>query len=168
MHIGEISKDNYMQFMKMFGGKSAPALDAMWGKSGKPDTEKYDANGKWINPYEDPSMDITGMGPSDFKIVEVSDDIRSKIINLERKDFLEGYGKSDGEELSAITRQYIKSVPPSQRKDVGWTLNRISLDEANRLHSLAKAAIPGWQAGQAFDRNLMNDLLSRDSLDMKV
>lgn len=113
-------------------------------------------------------MDITGMTAADFKIVPVSDEIRNALINQERKDFLENYGMSNGEELSALMRKYIAGVPENERINVGWTLNQISLNEAQRLTDFAKERIPGWQAGKPFDRSIFADIMSSRSIDKKI
>lgn len=167
MRIGEVNKENYATFIKMFGGKGTKVLDEMWGKDKATNAAKTN-QGKWVNPYAEPGMDITGMTEADFKIVKVSDDIREKIVNLARKEFLDNYGRSDGEELSSIMKKYIKSVPASERVNVGWTLNQIYLDEARRLHSAVKEVFPGWQDGKPFDRNAVNDVISRARIDLKA
>ena len=40
---------------------------------------------------------------------------------------------SDGEIESEIIRNYVMSLPPEERAAAGWTLNQISLQEADRL-----------------------------------
>lgn len=156
MNIGDIFRGNYSTFLNVFGGKSAPARNA--NPSGLP---------PGVTPYRpDPGMDITGRDPSSYKIVPVSDEVRNALVENARNEFLNGFGMSDGERMSAISREYIQSVPPEDRIDVSWTLGQIHLEEARRLGSLAKSAVPGWKPGDPFDQDMMRDLFTKGGMDV--
>lgn len=168
MRIGEVNKDNYMSYLKLFGVKDTKSLDAIVNPSGSLNVQQYDENGNWINPYGEPGMNITGRDPSSNKIVEVSDEIKEKLVNLARSEFLDGYGLSDGEKLSAIVLEYKRSMPEEERINIGWTLQHVYGEEARRIHGLAKENIPGWRSGQPFDRDSMSNLINKASVDLKV
>jgi hypothetical protein len=171
MRIGEVNKDNYAQFLKLFGGKSSPGLDALLGKdkNGAPKPERTKAEIDAMLIREGVVLEgMIGTEGSSRKIIDVSDDIRKQILDLSEREFLDNYGMTDGEELSAIIRGHIKSLPPSVRADTAWTLDQIFLEEAYRLHDIAEKAIPGWQSGQAFDRSKMQDLINGNAIDIKV
>jgi hypothetical protein len=68
-----------------------------------------------------------------------------------------GYGMSDGEETSALIRKHLESTPGDERKNVAHTLSELMLDEATRLHDMAKDRIPGWSAGTSFDTGVFAD-----------
>lgn len=86
--------------------------------------------------------------PSHNRSVEclTSDDIKEKIINLARKEFLNNYGMTDGEELSSLTRKYVLSLPEKERSSAAWTLGQMFSNESARLHDVVKSNNPVGRA----------------------
>jgi len=162
MRIGDINKDNYESFARLLGIKNAkaPVIDRGVNKT---DAYVY---------YGIPGMDITGKDPSSWqKIVDVSDDVRAKMIDIARKDFINNYGMSDGEEMNAVIRKYVLSIPENQRPSAAWTLAQINVNESQRLYNIVKEKNPSWQNGEPFDRSILtltNYGLSENSVDIKV
>lgn len=169
MRIGETNQSNYMEYLKLLSKKNNNKSSTQSSGS----TNEADIVRKYqlADPehYGIPGMDITGKNPSDWqRIVDVSDDIRDKITNLARKEFINNYGMSDGEELSALKREYVLSLPENERLSASWTLERIFIDESLRLADIVKSQTPDWQAGQAFDRSILADYISGNNFDIKV
>jgi len=107
------------------------------------------------------------------RIVPVSDEVRNKIIDTVRKEFLEnGNGMSrDGgsDKLAAINKAYRKSVSPSERLSVSWTLSQIQIEEERRLVAYVKKIDPTWDFGKKFDKNiLINSNFGTNTVDVKA
>lgn len=168
MRIGEITKDNYTDYIKMFGGKNPQSLEEMWGKDKKTTGTEKSIPNKDTNTFGVSGMDITGMTAADFKIVKVSDEIKEQLTSLAKKVFLDNNGMNDGEEMSALMRKYIASTPEKDRKHVAYTLHQVWYDEYKQIEDTVKETIPGWKPGKAFDRDFVDELISKGGLDIKV
>ena len=197
MRIGEINKDNYMQYSKLLstltGGKknaNAPGnvainrgigktdafgQERVFGADGYETKESIDRRLKKIQlahpdgSYGIPGMDITGKDPSSWqKIIDVSDDVREKMISIARKDFVNNYGMSDGEEESAAIKKYLWTLPEDKRLSASWTLQQIYRQEAQRLADIVKSKVPGWQYGEPFDRTILTCLPSGSIFDVNI
>ena len=179
MRIGDINRNNYTEYAKLFstltGGKSNKATPEPFGQRR---LLTYDEIEERLRPfrladpihYGMPGCDITGKDPSSWqKIVDVSDDIREKMINVARKDFLNNYGLTDGKEMGDIGSKYLLSLPENKRLSAGWTVLEIFRNESQRLTDIVKSKIPGWKNGEPFDRSIFADYLSGSSIyDTKI
>jgi hypothetical protein len=161
MRIGEINPSNYADYQKLLGYKRIPGLDD------KPNTSLKKA----VDPRDfiAPGMDITGTTIEDRRIVDVSDEIRNKVVIHARSEFINNYGMSDGEELSSIIKKYLENVPVSKKVDTAYTLRLIFREESRALTDRVKANNPTWENGQPFDRNILADENVRiNNFDVKV
>jgi len=179
MRIGEVNKDNYKFFLQMLGAKSSKALDALMGEDKEEKTNPLFGNRK-NNVVVDANylegMTINeGDDLSNFhRIVPVSDEIRNKIIDTVRKQFLRnGNGATkpvvDTKEFATINFAYLKDVSPSERLAVTWTLSHIRTDEERRLVNYVKEQDPTWKPGQKFDKDiLLKSNFGTNSVDVKA
>ena len=162
MRIGEINLNNFLAYQKMFSkaGAGAPSLP-MAQFANLPER-------KHTNPYAEPGMDITGR--TDWKkIIPVSDEIREKVLSLTKREFLNNYGMSDGEEYSAMARAYIKGLPPEERAPAGWTIDQLRINKSQEYAAKIREHIPGWNYGDSFDPSFLEDKApSENVLDRKV
>ena len=69
-------------------------------------------------------------------------------------------GMSDGEIESEIIRNYVMSLPPEERAAAGWTLNQISLQEADRLGEYVHQRDPSWNWGKPVNPGILDDYKS--------
>ena len=69
-------------------------------------------------------------------------------------------GMSDGEIESEIIRNYVMSLPPEERAAAGWTLNQISLQEADRLGEYVHQRDPSWNWGKPVKPGILDDYKS--------
>ena len=83
-----------------------------------------------VNPYCPEGMDITGR--TDFR----------RIVPVE------------------IIRNYVMSLPPEERAAAGWTLNQISLQEADRLGEYVHQRDPSWNWGKPVKPGILDDYKS--------
>jgi hypothetical protein len=165
MRIGEVSKDNYADYIKLLGGKNTENLDKLFGKdeNGEPkELTQEECNAISVRAGLALEGTFTTQGDDSWKkIVPVSDDIKDKLTATVKRQFItNGDGKgctADGDELGAIIQNYIKTISPSERLSVGWTLNQIVHNENVRLTNYVKANDPTWEQGKPFDRNIFND-----------
>ena len=89
-------------------------------------------SGPHVNPYGTPGMSLNGAG--DFRrIVSVDESVARQVRQLALDHMKNGYGVSDGEDVSAAIRDYTLSLPPEERLSASWTLNEIFHSEARRL-----------------------------------
>ena len=170
MRIGEITKDNYTDYIKLFGGKSSKVLDEMMGKDKenkyqKTDEEKYEMLVKMGYVLE--GMLHKEGDVSWKKIVPIDDDMKNKIHDLVKKEFIENNGMSDGEALHALTKDYIKNSSVNERASVAWTISQTKIDEAQRLKDIVEANNPNWKPGQAFDPSIFDGYVS-GGIDIKA
>lgn len=110
MRIGQVNKDNYMEFMRLFNRKSSKTLDNLWGKNNtaKKETSWEEIEARLIaSGHLEEGMHIREGDDSWKKIVPVSDEIKEKLIETVRRQFLtNGNGMSearDGNEIGAIS-----------------------------------------------------------------
>ena len=157
MRIGEVNRDNYADFLKPLGGKtkelSKEECDAISVKAG------YALEGTFTTSGDD----------SWKEIVPVSGDIKNLLVAKAKEQFLsksggKRYGAADGDEIGAIIQKHLKTLPPSDRKSVGWTLDKIVSDEQTRLTGIVKANDPTWEQGKPFDK----DIAGANYLNVKV
>lgn len=118
-------------------------------------------------PNADPSMDITGMTASDFKIIPVSEEVEQTIKDMVFRDMKENYGMSGtGNEFGEMVRAYSSTVSAENRKDAAWTLHQIWHEEAVRLSEFIESRVPGWEPGQKFDTSILDEY--RQGVDVKA
>ncbi|MDR3019377.1 MAG: DUF3879 family protein [Treponema sp.] len=181
MRIGEINQNNYKQFLALLGAKSNTALDKLMGEgeNGKELTEEEVIAKMYAEMGIEEGMVTKEGDPCWRKIVPVSDEVREKIIQTVRRQFLEtGNGMPkpadsvDGMAVGKIMKEYRKNIPPSERLAVTWTLSQIETNEIQRLTDYIKKNVPGWNPGQPFDRNILRDsnfgTISKDQVDVKA
>lgn len=109
-----------------------------------------------VNPYCPEGMDITGR-TDHRRIIPVDEEIVNKIKSLAFDDMVKNGGMSDGEEESQIIKSYIMTLPPEKRAAAGWTLNQISLQEADRLGEYVHQRDPSWNWGMQVKPGILDD-----------
>jgi len=175
MRIGELTKDNYMQYLKLFGVKDQKSLDDLWDKNKTTEAEfdhSYEArNARLVAAGHEDGMLIREGDNSWRKIVPVSHDIKNKLIATVKRQFLtNGNGTStagDGDEIGAIMKAYRANIPPAERLSVTWTLGQIVSREADRLVEFVRANDPAWDFGKAFDKSIFDNYVS-GGIDIKI
>lgn len=168
MRIGEINQSNYTEFTKLFIKNNNTNWPASKSTTQSPKKSDDEINENMVNQFGLKGMSLHYRDDNGQKIIAVSDDIREKMNNLARREFVDNYGMSDGEEKSSLVGKYLASVPENERCYAAWTIDQIYLNEAQRLTDYVKETIPGWQHGKAFDRNILTDVLSNGSIDKRV
>ena len=112
-----------------------------------------------VNPYCPEGMDITGR--TDFRrIVPVDEGVANKIKSLVFERMEKNGGMSGGEIESEIIKDYVMSLPPEERAAAGWTLNQISLQEADRLGEYVHQRDPSWNWGKPVKPDILDDYKS--------
>lgn len=112
-------------------------------------------SGPHVNPYGTPGMSLNGAG--DFRrIVSVDESVARQVRQLALDHMKNGYGVSDGEDVSAAIRDYTLSLPPEERLSASWTLNEIFHSEAVRLGEFVHQQDPGWDWGKPFDTGILD------------
>ena len=86
--------------------------------------------------------------------------VANKIKSLVFESMEKNCGMSDGEIESEIIRNYVMSLPPEERAAAGWTLNQISLQEADRLGEYVHQRDPSWNWGKPVKPGILDDYKS--------
>lgn len=167
--------DNYKEFLKLIGVKNTESLDQLIDDAKSKEAEfdhSYEArNARLVAAGHEDGMLIREGDTSFRKIVPVSDDIRKKIINTVFEHFMKngnGMGTAeDGDKIGAIMKEYRKNIPPKDRLSVTWTLDQISMGEAERLVNKVKAHDPSWKFGEPFDKSIFDDYVP-GGIDIRV
>lgn len=108
-----------------------------------------------VNPYGTPGMSLNNA--CDFrKPVAVAENVVQQVKQLAFDHMKNGYGVSDGEDISQFIKNYAMSVEPEQRLSASWTLNEIFHEEAARLGNFVQQKNPGWNWGDAFDTSILD------------
>ena len=119
----------------------------------------YRQRSEHVNPYCPEGMDITGR--TDFRrIVPVDEGVANKIKSLVFERMEKNGGMSGGEIESEIIKDYVMSLPPEERAAAGWTLNQISLQEADRLGEYVHQRDPSWNWGKPVKPDILDDYKS--------
>ena len=108
-----------------------------------------------VNPYGTPGMSLNHAG--DYrKIVPVDESAARQVRQIAFEHMKNGYGVSDGEDISGAIRSYTLSLPPEERLSASWTLNEMFHSEAQRLAGFVRQHNPGWSWGTPFDTSILD------------
>ena len=108
-----------------------------------------------VNPYGTPGMSLNDAG--DYrKMVPVDEGVVQRVKQIAFDHMKNGYGVSDGEDISRVIRDYTMSLAPEQRLSASWTLNEIFHSEAVRLGEYVHQQDPGWNWGKPFDTGILD------------
>ncbi len=109
-----------------------------------------------INPYGTPGMSLNNA--DDYrKTVPLEDNVVKQIKQIAFDHMKNGYGVSDGKDISRFIRSYTLSLPPEQRLSASWTMNEIFHNEAARLGEFVHQQDQNWNWGQPFDTGILDD-----------
>ena len=118
-----------------------------------------------VNPYGTPGMSLNNAG--DFrKMVPVDEGVARQVKQIAFDHMKNGYGVSDGEDISKVIRDYTMSLAPEKRLSTSWTLNEIFHSEAARLGEYVHRHDPGWDWGKPFDTGILDGY--RQGVDLKA
>ena len=180
MRIGQVNTENYKEFLKILGVKNPKGLEKVSGENNK--NFLHNAIKNKDKPLNKLTMDDFCMDTLEKELaargiieegmlmrkgdtswrrtVEVSDNIRQKVIDKMREKVLsQSSGRhisaEQADELWAIVKQYRSSIPPSERLAFTYTVENIASAEERRLVDYIRSQVPGWQSGQAFDPRIL-------------
>ena len=118
-----------------------------------------------VNPYGTPGMSLNDAG--DWrKLVPVDEKAAQRVKQIAFDHMKNGYGISNGEDISAAIRDYTMSLAPEERLSASWTLNEIFHNEASRLGEFVHQQDPSWDWGKPFDTSILDDY--RQGVDVKA
>lgn len=142
---------------------------SMWIKTMK-QADKI-SNPKNFDPskFIEPGMDITGL--SDWKkIVEVSDDIKEKVIQQTRRNFINGFGmvNDESENFNEFIKKHAQTLSVDKRASTMWTLTQIKTGEAQKLVDIVREHNPTWKHGEPFDPSIFKNYFSYTGFDKRV
>lgn len=108
-----------------------------------------------VNPYGIPGMSLNNTGDY-WKIVPVDESVAQQIRQIAFDHMKNGYGVSDGEDISQVIRDYTMSLTPKQRLSTSWTLNELFHSETARLGEYVHQHDPDWDWGKPFDTSILD------------
>ena len=109
-----------------------------------------------VNPYGTPGMSLNNAG--DFrKTVAVDENVVQQVKQIAFDHMKNGYGMSNGEDISQVIKNYVLSIEPEQRLSASWTLNEIFHKEAVRLGDFVQQQNTGWNWGEDFDTSILDN-----------
>ena len=167
MRIGEVTQENYKEFLKLFGVKDTANLDKFMGKSKEIELDhsfEGNAAAAVASGYAEEGMVGRAGDTSWKKIIPVSDEHKNKLIEVIRKQFLtnkNGMGDyRDGDEIGALYKKFRESIPPSERLSYTYSLSQIRREEESRLYDYVVAHIPSWRPGETIPDALLKGAVS--------
>lgn len=112
-----------------------------------------------LDPYCPPNMDITGMKESDFKIIPVDEQVAQQMRDITLEEISQRYGMSDPnrDPVSDLIKSYYPRVAVKDRVHAAHTLEKTHPNEVCKIFDFIRSRVPGWQAGQHFDRRILED-----------
>ena len=117
------------------------------------------ASTKHVNPYGTPGMSLNDT--DDYrKIVPVDESVVKQVKGIAMAHMKQGFGTSDGEDISSAIRSYVMTLDPEKRLSASWTLNEIFHSEATRLGEYVHQADPSWTWGKPFDTSILDGYTS--------
>lgn len=120
----------------------------------------YDENGVPFHSKEEADRCIKGTNGNWKKIVSVSDEVKVKLAEAVKQDFIStnGLGKPEGSQKPEVINKYLNTISSKQRNSAAWTLQRMAGDYATRMEKLVRENNPGWKPGDAFDTSILDQL----------
>jgi hypothetical protein len=177
MRIGEVTTENYKEYLKILGVKDTTNLDKLTGgKTAKEMEAEFDHSFEamekaWVANGGEAGMIIREGDTSWKKIIPVSDAVKDKLIETIRNQIYdETRGKMhDVDEIPNLYRELRKSIAPSDRLSFTYTASQIVREEAMRIRAYIEERIPGWKPGQAVPADILKAACLGDGyLDMKA
>lgn len=94
------------------------------------------------------------------KMVPVDESVVKQVKGIAMAHMKQGFGTSDGEDISSAIRSYVMTLDPEKRLSASWTLNEIFHREATRLGEYVHQADPSWTWGKPFDTSILDGYTS--------
>lgn len=94
------------------------------------------------------------------KMVPVDESAVKQVKDIAMAHMKQGFGTSDGEDISSAIRSYVMTLAPEERLSASWTLNEIFHREATRLGEYVHQADPSWTWGKPFDTSILDGYTS--------
>jgi len=165
MRIGEVTQENYREFLKLLGLKDTGKLDKVTGQSKEIELDhsfEGNAAAAVASGYAEEGMVGRAGDTSHQKIIPVSDGIKNKFIELVRKQFLKNgngeYNARDYDEIGALLKEVRKGVPVNDRLSFTYTINQLIREEENRMREYAMAH--GWTPGGKIPADVLKSAVS--------
>lgn len=108
-----------------------------------------------VNPYGTPGMSLND-ADNYRKTVSVDGSVVQQVKQIAFNHMKNGYGVSDGEDISKVIQDYTMSLAPEKRLSASWTLNKIFHSEATRLGEFVHQQDPNWDWGKPFDTSILD------------
>ncbi len=126
-------------------------------------------SGHYKNSYGVEGMCVTGR--SDYKkIIDVSDDMKTHVLNEVKKSYYKYNGMSGGNEREdeAYARglnEYYKTLDREDRLSAAWTLGQLSQELSKAVISGIREKIPGWKAGEQIPTEVLDEIFSGKTIE---
>lgn len=126
-------------------------------------------SGHFKNSYGVEGMCVTGR--SDYKkIIDVSDDMKTHVLEEVKKSYYKYNGMSGGNESEdeAYARglnEYYKTLDKEDRLSAAWTLGQLSQELSKAVISVIREKVPGWQAGEQIPAGLLDEIFSGKTIE---
>ena len=157
MRIG----NNYQEIMQLFSRMNG-------SRAGGRNTLEDLLSGHFKNSYGVEGMCVTGR--SDYKkIIPVSEEMKQHVFEDVKMAYYKYNGMSgDNEaEWDAYYRknnEYYKTLKKEDRLSACWTLGQLHQEISGRVTSAIKEKVPGWTAGKAIPRDVLDEIFAGDTL----
>ena len=126
-------------------------------------------SGHFKNSYGVEGMCVTGR--SDYKkIIDVSDDMKTHVLEEVKKSYYKYNGMSGGNEREdeAYARglnEYYKTLDREDRLSAAWTLGQLSQELSGAVISAIREKVPGWQAGEQIPAGILDEIFSSKAIE---
>lgn len=128
--------------------------------------KNFDEDGDLYNSMGIAGLDISHKDPSEWhKIIGLSEDGKQKLFDMVKTEFLQEDGVLNGDttKVSEVYADYYRSIPKADRLKAGWSLQQLEREYRASLISAVRAENPNWEAGDAFDHRILENV-TRESV----
>lgn len=130
--------------------------------------KQFDEDGDRVPFGTVPGMLVTEENSQDRKtIIQIPDDIRQMMFDLNKEEFLKWNGMGVDTERSRVFKTYQEQADKEDRLKGTWTLGQYERIYNQFFADAVKNADPKWQPGEDFDRSIITGI-SRDRIEMYI
>ena len=103
---------------------------------------------------------LLNVDPSTLKIVPVKQEYVNKLLEQNKKEWIDGYGlvRGDKTKVNEMIGKFSSMEAVKDRANVNYTLSRIVRNQDEKFFSIIKQHNPNWVWGETFDPKILDEL----------
>ncbi|MBS6063269.1 DUF3879 family protein [Criibacterium bergeronii] len=97
--------------------------------------------------------------PTSLKIVPVKQEYVNKLLEQNKKEWIDGYGlvRGDKTKVNEMIKKFSSTEPIKDKANVAHTLTKIVSNQDEKFFSIIKQHNPNWVWGEPFDPKILDE-----------